>query len=244
MRERIKREELATNKHEKARNLNILIIMKTSTIILTVIFSLCLSFGVNAQQANFGKITGSVFDQQDAVILGNEITIENQNFRRSVLPNDDGIYTLEVPAGVYSITTKQGIWYSIRRAKVLVRANETTVINLNPTIRVLSIALEVTSKGVREPVEYNNESKFEDFFPFSSSLLNAVVEFRSKKRKGSVVEYRNAKLTYNNQSVLADIIRLNKNNLSIVANGRVTVDENGNRRKVENATLQIYKIDL
>lgn len=199
---------------------------------------------VKAQQTALGKVTGSVFDQQDAVILGNEVTIENQNFRKSVMPNsDDGTYTLKLPAGIYTVTTEQNWWYPVQRAAFLVQPNETTVINLNPTIRIFSIALEVTSKGVREPVEYNRKPKYEEFLPFSDSPFNVVIEYREKKRKGSVTEYRNAKLTYNNLSVFADTLRFDRNKLLIETKGNATVDENGQRQKKENTKLQITEVE-
>ena len=200
-------------------------------------------FTVQAQQTALGKVTGCVFDQQDALILGNEVTIENQSFRKSVMPNpEDGKYTFEVPPGIYTVTTKQGTWYSVKRAAFLVRANETTVINLNPTIRVKAIFLEVTSKGVREPVEYNREPKYEEFLPFSDSPFNVVVEYQKRKRNGLVSEYNNAKLTYNNLSVYADTLRVDKNKLLVEAKGNVIIDENGQRQKKQNASLQIDKV--
>jgi hypothetical protein len=133
-------------------------ILKNLAFISIAVLSFGSNFIVEAQQTNLGKVTGSVFDPNDAIILGNEVIIESRDFRKSVMPNpDDGTFTLDVPTGIYTVTTKQGTWYSVKRATFLVPPNETAVINLNPTIRVLSIALEVTSKGVREPVEYNRE---------------------------------------------------------------------------------------
>ena len=217
--------------------------LKNLTLTLITVLLFGANFLVNAQQAALGKVTGQVFDQQDAIILGNEVVIENQNFRKSVMPNpDDGKYTFEVPPGIYTVTTKQGTWYSVKRAAFSVQANETTVINISPTIRVKAIFLEVTSKGIREPVEYNRESKYEELLPFPDLPFNVVIEYSKRKSNGSVTEYRNAKLTYNNLSVFADILRFDKNKLLVEAKGNVTVDENGQRQKKQNANLQIVKV--
>ena len=195
------------------------------------------------QQNVPGKVTGSVFDWQDAVIPGTEITVENQNVRKNVISNSDGKYTVELPPGIYTLTTGQGVLYSVRRAVFLVRANEATIINLSPEIRVALISLELTPKGIREPVEYNSEPKYEEFLPFPDSPLNIVVEYRGKKRKGSITEYRGAKLTYNNQSVFANVLRLDKRNWQVEAKGNVTVDENGQRERKQNVSLQITKVE-
>ena len=215
-------------------------------LILTLITVLLigLKFTAYSQQTNLGKVKGSVFDLQEAIILGNAVTIENQHFRKSVMPNpDDGTFSLELPAGIYSVTTEQGWWYPVKRANFQVRANETTIINLSPTIRIFSIALEVTSKGVREPAEYNREPKYEEFLPFPDSPFNVVIEYRKKKRKGSVTEYRNAKLTFNNLSVFADVLRFDKNKLLVEAKGNITIDENGQRQKKQDSTLQLAKVE-
>lgn len=218
--------------------------LRNSALILIAVFSFGSNFIIQAQQTALGKVTGLVFDPSDAVILGDDVVIEGLNFRKSILPTDEGNYTFEVPPGIYTITTKQGVWYSVKRAAFLVQPNETTVINLSPTIRVMAIFLEVTSKGIREPVKYNREPKYEEFLPFSDSPFNVVIEYRKRKRDRSATEYRNAKLTYNNLSVFADILRFDKSKLLVEAKGNVTIDENGQRQKKQDATLQIAKVEV
>lgn len=217
--------------------------MKLFASVTLTLLLLCASFAAKAQQTALGKVAGFIFDQQDAIILGIDVTIENQDFRKTVMPNSDtGKYEVELPAGIYTITTKQGFWYAVNRAVFSVRANETTTINLNPTVRIATIGIEVTSQGVREPVEYNSEPKYETFLPFSDSPFNVVVEYQKRKQRKNFVEYRNAKLTYNNQSLHADFILFDKNDLRVEAKGNVTIDKNGQRQKKQNGNLQIQKV--
>ena len=218
-------------------------VLRTFASILLIFLSLYNIVTAQTQQNVPGKVTGSVFDWQDAVIPGTEITIENQNIRKNVISDFDGTYRVELPPGIYTLTTGQGTYYAVKRAGFSVRTNETTVVNLSPAIRVAAIFLEVTSKEISEPVEYASEPKYEEFLPFPDSPLNVVVEYRGKKRKGSITEYRGAKFTYNNQSVFADVLRLDKKNLRIEGKGNVTVDENGKRKKKQNVSLQITKVE-
>ena len=220
------------------------IVLRILILILLIFLSRGNVFVAQAQQNVVGKVTGSIFDQQDAVIPGTEITIENQNFRKNAISDTDGTYTFELPPGIYTVATKQGTWNAAKRANFLVRASETTTINLSPTIRITSIALEITPKGTQDVYTYNDKLKYDEFFPFPNSPLNVVVEYGKKKRKGVITEYRNAKFTYNNQSVFADILRLDRKNLRVEAKGNLTVDQNGKREKHQNANLQISKFEM
>jgi hypothetical protein len=83
--------------------------------------------------------------------------------------------------------------------------------------------------------------KYEDFLPFPASPLNVVIEYRTKKSKGSISEYTNAKLTYNKLSINANILKLDRRSLAIEAIGNVTKDENGRREKGEKQRLSIKK---
>jgi hypothetical protein len=130
----------------------------------------------------------------------------------------------------------------VRRALFVVRQDDTTVINLSPTLRVLSVALEVTSKGSRDLPSYNYVPKYDDVKPFGGSPLNIVIEYRKKTTKTTkpdVTEYRNAKLSYDSYSVSADVIRLDRKSLSFEASGNVTADVNGKRQKTDKLSSKI-----
>ncbi|MDQ3748933.1 MAG: carboxypeptidase-like regulatory domain-containing protein [Acidobacteriota bacterium] len=216
---------------------------KIAPAIVLAVCILAFNHSAKAQQTALGKVIEYVFDRQDAVILGEEVIIENANFRKSVLPNDDGKYEVQLPAGVYSITTKQGTFYSLKRAVFSVESNETVTINIRPTYRILAIFLKVTSKGVREPAEYAAKPNYEEFMPFFNSPLNVVIEYQKRKRKGLITEYRNVKFSYNKQTIYADVLRLNKKSLSIEAEGNVIGDENAQRQSKQKANLQIVEVE-
>ncbi len=124
-----------------------------------------------------------------------------------------------------------------------VMENETTILNLTLTLRVQSVALEVTSKGLRDVADYSYIPKYEDFLPFPDSPLNVVIEYRTKKTNGKISEYSNAKLTYNNLSINAGRLKFDKDSLAIEAIGNVTKDENGQRERNEKQKLSIKKFE-
>jgi hypothetical protein len=213
--------------------------------ILTALFvSLLLVIALNGQSVRTGTVSGAIFDTQDAVILGTEVTVARQGFQKSIFPDPQtGQFAFTLAPGMYTITTKQNWWFSIRRAMFEVKENETTILNLTPTLRVLSVALEVTSKGSRDVADYSDIPKYEDFLPFADSPLNVVIEYRTKKTKGKISEYRNAKLTYNNLSINAARLKFDKKSLTVEAIGNVTKDENGRRERNEKQKLSIKKLD-
>lgn len=215
--------------------------LKVSTFKFLFFFSLLVELA-SGQQLETGKVRGSLYDPQNAVILGTQVTIARPGFQKSVFPDPQtGQFAFDLKPGIYSITNKQNLWYSTRRAVFLVKENETTVVNLSPTLHVLSVALEVRSKDLREEAGYNYIPKYDDFLPFTDSLLNVVIEYRTTKTKDSISEYTNAKLTYNDYSINANFLRFDKKNLSFEALGNVTIDENGRRQKCERLESRIEK---
>lgn len=61
----------------------------------------CLTIFANAQKAT---LTGTVYDQQGAVIPGTLVKILDKNKKEYLAKsNDEGIYQIDLPANIYSI---------------------------------------------------------------------------------------------------------------------------------------------
>ena len=205
-----------------------------------VVFILA-TFG-SGQETRKGKVVGSMFDPNDAVILGTKLTISRPGFEKSVMPDPmTGEFTFEVEPGTYAVTSSGKVWFPIRRALFAVKENQTIVINLRPTLRLRSLALEVTSKGSRDLPTYNLAPKYQEFLPFLDSPLNVVIEYREKLQKGSVIEYKNVKLSYDSYAVCADALSFNTKDLSFEATFNVTSDENGVRKKTDRLVSTITR---
>ncbi len=83
--------------------------------ILSALFvSLLLVNALNGQSVRTGSVSGALFDPQDSVILGTEVTVSRQGFQESVFPDPQtGRFAFNLAPGVYTISTKQNWWFSI-----------------------------------------------------------------------------------------------------------------------------------
>jgi hypothetical protein len=186
-----------------------------------------------------GKVRGSIYDLRalagDAVLPGGRVIIKGEGIERSIVATDSGEYEFDVPPGTYTITTGQSWFYPIRRASFRVNANSISVINLYPAIRILSIALELG----REPVTYAKPPKYDVLSPVQSFPLNLVVEFYNKKVRRGVVGYKRAILSCETLTVSAETINFDEKNLRIEGKGNVLIDNNGQRRRLNNVILNL-----
>ena len=56
-----------------------------------------------AQASQTGRISGTVFDPNGAVIVGAHVYFESRGMRRHLSTNDEGIYQTELPPGIYAL---------------------------------------------------------------------------------------------------------------------------------------------
>jgi carboxypeptidase family protein len=202
-----------------------------SVVLLTVAVccaTLTRAVDCSGQTIQNGKVRGSVFDPNEALIPKAKFIIEGRDFRREVSSNDVGEFEAEVPAGIYRITSEQGAYYPLKRASFRVAPDSVTVLNIRPALRVTSIALVVTEKGARDRVTYKRPPKYEVFQPTpGSGSLDLVVQFQKRSDKGDVVNFRNASLSYDSLFIYADFLYLEKSTFRISAHGNVLVEDNG-----------------
>ncbi len=91
--------------------------------IFPVIF-LCLLFTVSSysqppQNAHPGKIIGVVVSHDNgAIVQGVKVIVESKNFRREVMTDGEGRFEVEVPLGVYKITTEVQSFKKFKRKKL------------------------------------------------------------------------------------------------------------------------------
>jgi hypothetical protein len=216
--------------------------MKTSRSLLTInSLSIIVFIGLLSiyGQKAVGNVRGSLFDRQDAVIPGTDITVQNNSFRTTVKTDSDGQFFVNLPPGYYTISTGQNHWWAVRRSNFRITGNETLVINLNPTIRILSVSLVASDTAIKDVAQYNYTPKYDEFLPLRGSPLNLVVEYRKRSQKNPIITYREAKLTYDALTIIADVLRFDSKSLELEAIGNVTVDRNGVREKTPKIRMKI-----
>ncbi len=67
-----------------------------------------------------GRIKGMIVDWQDARVINASIVIEAKNFRREVVSDEAGEFSVELPKGMYRIKVSHSIFktYVIKKLKV------------------------------------------------------------------------------------------------------------------------------
>lgn len=224
--------------------------LKKIFFLLIIVFILStLSSAQNSSKLNSsGKIKGALFDSSgEAIIPGKKIVIEGQDIKQTITTNDRGEYEFDLPAGIYNIAIEEEQhyewFYPFRRGKIEIRPNTISVINLYPAIIGKIIALVASSAGVRDEVTITTKPpKYENISVIPSSALDLVIQFSKKKIHKKITEYKNAKLTFGNLTIIAGEVQFDKSNLQIRAKGlndTVLIDNNGQQSRVSEAKINI-----
>ncbi len=202
---------------------------------LVVIILTCQFLLAQSTTISSGKVKGIVYDSsREAIILEIEVSIEGKEIKRSVHPNSEsGEYEFDVPSGIYNITTKEGIWHSIKRASFRVEAGKTTTINLYPAIRIVSTFLTLDG----DKTTYGSIPKY-DLLNIDDASLDIIIQVKEQKSDSGIIEYKYAALTFDNQTILADLIRFNKKSKTVELEGNILIDDNGQRSKTNKSGIE------
>jgi Carboxypeptidase regulatory-like domain len=81
------------------------------------------------------KIVGTVLDANNARIVGAKIKIENEQFSREMLSDDQGIFKIELPAGVYRITVEAAGFQTVKLFPVQAKARVSKSVNIHMEVQ-------------------------------------------------------------------------------------------------------------
>ncbi len=113
----------------------------------SLVFALVLSPAAFAQAT--GGLTGTVKDQNDAVVQGASITVKNAstNLRRNTTTNGDGRWSVSLlPVGTYSVSyEKEGFKKSVSQG-TLVEASVTRTVDVVLAVGTTDVFVDVTSE--------------------------------------------------------------------------------------------------
>jgi hypothetical protein len=188
--------------------------------------------------ARTGKLKGSVFDSQGAVVVTPRPTIiiksAGTGAINRITPNEDGKYEIDLPVGIYQISTDVPGFYPFRRALFQIQPAETVMINLVPSARYFVRGTTVSpTQAIDKPAPRPRYDTFS--VPQSSSqLLNLVIQFQKKRIFDRTSEYQNAILSYNELTICADKLALERKTLRVKASGNQVLVEDGSQRSQPN----------
>jgi hypothetical protein len=213
-----------------------------AVVVLMLITATVLTASASAQSlsSTMGKIKGTVTDPKGAVIPNAIVIIESRQTTQKVVANEEGAYEIELPAGLYRISSVVPAYYPFRRASFCVQPLILMTINIAPVLRILTIGLEVTSSGSRQPITTSPSPKYESFSPPHSSgaPLDLLVRFRKRRQHRDNIEYSEAMASYNALTFYADKMRLDRKTLQLEADGNVVVEDGKQRWRVKRAELE------
>ena len=176
-----------------------------------------------------GTVVGSVLDQSGAVILIPKpvIVFKGKGNAKKVTVNEDGRFETTLPSGTYIVTTEIPGFYPFRRAPFRVIANESILINVVPSRRYLVQGTSVSSKHSADQAALR--PNYEQLRVDSKSPLTGLIQFEDKQRIRGAVRYRFAMFSYDQLTIYADELYLNRKPLRLVTSGKLVI-ENGKQR--------------
>ncbi len=220
---------------------------------ILVILAICTIGNAQKIGAPSGSVKGTIFDSNEAVVQNVKVYFESDTLRRETLTNDDGDYKIELPVGVYRVTTNSPGFCASQRAPFRVQASSGNLLNLTLVVCPLAniLTFDKDNKFVGEECRYIDPFQSESFQISKAldSTLTLLVRYGSRREKEDVVEYQGAEVkngvpsgvfvSYDVLTITAEKVRFNKKTFLLEASGKVVI-ENGKQRK----TLTDVRIDF
>ena len=150
-----------------------------------------------------GKVAGKVRDPRGAVIVNAKVIVSSEQFEQRTVTNNMGAYEFQLPPGLYHLTTDIPAYYPYRRSTFRVQPDILTTVNIAPVLRVLSIGIEVTSSGSREPISTNPPPQYESFSPSASAPRDLLVRFDKRRKHQDCVAYTRVMISFDSLTIYA-----------------------------------------
>jgi hypothetical protein len=134
---------------------------RTSFSALLLLMSIELLVGVQAQTSTAGSISGTVRDQQGAVIPKAEVLIQEERtgFSRTVVADGEGFYSApSLPFGRYSVSTAPQGFKKTVHSGVELHVNENVVVNLTLEVGQVSETVNVNNEAAQVETRSANVS--------------------------------------------------------------------------------------
>jgi hypothetical protein len=190
-----------------------------------------------------GHLRGTIADPTGAVVPGAKVLFKSNVANYSVTTAANGTYETQLPVGTYGIDVrKPGLCYQRAQFRLLPSAPLTINAVVTPCAIAYVVILENGSGTARDEIRpaYKAESVL---IPDSSAQpLELLVTFASREQDADVTTYTEngepeVVVTYDNLTVYARTVRLDRKALRIYAEGSVVVEDGTGRSTGERAVL-------
>ncbi|MCA1623900.1 MAG: hypothetical protein LC778_08895 [Acidobacteria bacterium] len=236
---------------------------KMNILMNAVLFCLLCSFALptfaqspSLEGQQTGKVQFSVIMPNDVLIPFLSIVIEGENYQKKLDLSAEDYYEkanlVELPVGIYQVSSRNGNYYAFQRAPFRVRGGAVTKINVFPLIRV---QVQMLMADGSDKYEFAPKPKY-DSFPVTNSPhseLIMLIRYDEKRRRRNFVEYsskvyefrgspepvtRGVMVSYDALAVHADKIRFDNRSFVLEAQGNIVIEDGNQRIKANNAVIK------
>lgn len=189
-----------------------------------------------------GKVQISSLNLEGEIVPFINVIIEGKGFKREletvgVGDEYENSGLIELPIGIYRITSKNGNYYPFRRSEFLVESGKVIKINVFPVLQVLMQALVLDERGMRDEYQFAPPPKYSSFkVPNTSDTpLDLLIRYDGKQSRKGVIEYTGnqivggAMVSYNTLAIYAKRFRFNEKRLRLEAEDNVILEDGKNR---------------
>jgi hypothetical protein len=175
------------------------------------------------------KVSGKVLDTQDNAIPGINVRFKSNQIEKSIITNDSGGYSINLPTGIFDISIEEYYNYEpFQRAKLNIQCEDELIINIFPFFK------RITHNSKGQDHQFSIISK--EWIP--DKRLNLVISYLNKEKKENTVAYKDAMLTYNNLTISADKLIQNFKSNTIIAEGNIWLEDGKKRTNYEKLTIK------
>jgi len=216
--------------------------------LLSIIIAASGSQSPQSQQP-VGKVRISIFDTIDRIVPNITITIQGNGVIHKFTSGEKAYYEFDLAPGIYTVISDKGngYYFPFRRSAFKIESETTTLINVLPINRVLTIGTVI---GDRDVTQLAPEPKYESLkvTDTSTTEIGIVVQYDHKREQAKSIEYRDGArpfsgvvVTYGALTIIADVVSIDKVTLRVEAIGNVIVEDGKTRFQADRKVIEFRK---
>ena len=211
---------------------------------LTFIVGLVLSSIIPAAAQQTGKVQITSLNLKEEIVPFIDVVIEGNGIRRELRTKGVGdeyehAGLVELPVGIYRVTTRKGVYFDFHRAPFRVQPGTVTNINISPVLHVRT--QELMSDGSDRYLLSPKPAYDVYSVPHSDNAISIMVRYDKKRKRGEYVDYgggREVMVSYDALAIYADKIRFDRKTFTLTASGDVIVEDGTQRIKANSVTVR------
>jgi len=216
---------------------------------LIVIVSLLLGSIDSSAAQEMGKVQVTSLNLKGEIVPFIGVIIEGNGITRKLWPTGVGDEyensgLVELPAGIYRVTSQNGNYFDFRRATFRIRPGVVTTINVYP---LLSVRAQILMSDGSDRYELAPKPTYDVYTvpDAPDNALGMLVRYDKKRKSGEYVDYegraladREVMVSYDALSIYANKVRFHPRKFTLTASGDVIVEDGTQRIKANKVTIR------